>query len=153
MRSDEILNELLKKQLKQTPNEKKLRYSDMKRMCKYINESIFDENKCVIWDGYITNTNKSDRGLYINFFFKGKKTALHRLLYYNFVGELDDDEYLKFTCENKGKCCNIHHLQKFKYNIKSSDKKLSNNKIKRTASKNKNKKINNTFTTFTLSFE
>lgn len=152
MRSDEILNELLNKQLRKIPNEKKLRYSDMKRMCKYINDNIFDENKCVIWDGYITNTNKSDRGLYINFYFKGKKTALHRLLYYNFIGDLEDDEYLKFTCENKGKCCNVHHLQKFKYNIKPlyQNTTINEKKINR---RRKKEKIINTYTTFTLSFE
>ena len=88
---------------------------DQKRICKYICSSIFDENVCCIWDGYVTNINNKSKGTYVNFFFGGRKVALHRLLYTNFVEELHDNEYLKFSCENKGRCCNIHHLKKFKY--------------------------------------
>ena len=44
--------------------------------------------------------------------------ALHRLLYANFVGNINDNEYLKFSCDNRGKCCNINHLVKY---IKKSD--------------------------------
>ena len=81
-----------------------------------INKSIFDENVCSIWTVYITNTNNTSKGMYVNFYFRKKKVALHRLLYCNFVGDLGDDEYLKYNCVNKGKCCNIHHMNKFKYN-------------------------------------
>ena len=110
-----LLNELIKKQLKNIPNDKKLRYNDLKRLCKYITSSIFDENRCTLWNGYITNVHNVSKGIYINFYFKGKKAALHRLLYINFVGQLLDDEYLKFSCESKGKCCNIAHFSKFQY--------------------------------------
>jgi hypothetical protein len=65
------------------------------------------------WTGYITNLNKDNKNCYISFFHKNKKIALHRLLYCNFVEELNDNEYLKFTCENKGKCCSLKHLKKF----------------------------------------
>ena len=44
---------------------------------------------------------------------KNKKIALHRLLYCNFIEPLNDNEYLKFTCNNKGKCCSLKHLKKF----------------------------------------
>lgn len=116
MEFDTMLSELINKQRKNIPHDKKLCYSDLKRLCKYINTTIFDENKCSIWDGYITNENNVFKGIYINFYFRGKKVALHRLLYINFVGELTDNEYLKFSCDNKGKCCCIYHLKKFKYN-------------------------------------
>jgi hypothetical protein len=119
MKNDEILIELLGKQLKNVPIDKKFKYSDLKRLCKYIKSSIFDESNCSLWSGYVTNSNKNDKGLYINFYFKGKKAALHRLIYLNFVDELTDNEYLKFTCPNKGKCCNIYHLKKFNYIPKS----------------------------------
>ena len=112
---NELLRELISKQLKNIQNSKKLQYADLKRICKYIDRSVFDENKCCIWTGYITNENNSHKGTYINFFYKKKKIALHRLLYVNFVDNLCSNEYLKFSCENKGKCCNIHHLKKFKY--------------------------------------
>jgi len=111
----ELLVTLLEKQRKDVPITKKLRYNDMKRLCKYIDSNIFDENVCTLWNGYITNVENVNKGVYINFYFKGKKIALHRLLYINFVRDLADDEYLKYSCENKGKCCNVTHLQKFKY--------------------------------------
>ena len=97
--NNELLKELLSKQLKTIPYQKK-----------------FDTIKCSKWIGYITNGNcENNKGTYINFYFRKKKAALHRLLYSNFIGELSDDEYLKFGCENKGTCCNIHHFKKFKY--------------------------------------
>jgi hypothetical protein len=129
MKNQELFNELLKKQLKTIPPDKKFRYSDLKRLCKYINTSIFDENICTMWNGYITNENNITKGVYINFYFNGTKSALHRLLYINFIGELSENEYLKFTCENKGKCCNIMHLKKFSYTKKkkiiNSDNKIA----------------------------
>lgn len=126
MKDNELLNELIQKQLKNVPITKKLRYSDLKRLCKYFNTSIFDENKCCLWNGYITNERNTNKGVYINFYFKGKKIALHRLLYINFIDNLSDNEYLKFTCENKGKCCNVAHLKKFTYiKKKKTDKETT----------------------------
>jgi len=119
VKDNELFNELIQKQLKNVPITKKLRYNDLKRLCKYFNSSIFDENKCCLWNGYITNEHNINKGVYINFYFKGKKIALHRLLYINFVDELSDNEYLKFTCDNKGKCCNVTHLRKFTYTKKT----------------------------------
>ena len=102
-----ILQELLSKQLKNIPHSNKLQFSDIKRICKYIDYSIFNKDDCCLWNGYVTNINNTYKGTYINFFFKHKKVALHRLLYINFVDTLTKDDYLKFTCANKGKCCKI----------------------------------------------
>lgn len=124
----ELLVTLLEKQRKDVPITKKLRYNDMKRLCKYIDSNIFDENICTLWNGYITNVENVNKGVYINFYFKGKKIALHRLLYINFIGDLADDEYLKYSCDNKGKCCNVTHLQKFKY-TKTKDTPETNKTI------------------------
>lgn len=115
MDNNELLKELITKQLNNVPIDKKLQYTDLKRLCKYVKGNIFDDNKCCLWSGYITNSNSNIKGTYINFYFKKKKAALHRLLYINFVDSLADDEYLKFNCHNKGKCCTIGHLRKFKY--------------------------------------
>jgi len=128
-KNNDLLNELLKKQIKTVPTDKKFRYNDLKRLCKYIKTSIFDENICTLWDGYITNVNNASKGVYINFYFKGKKNALHRLLYINFVGNLLNNEYLKFSCQNKGKCCNIKHLKKFTYVKNKSQSKNKQNEI------------------------
>lgn len=110
----EILDELIKKQIKNV-SVNKLSYQDIKRLSKYIKTSIFDENTCSLWNGYVANTTNETKGIYINFYYHGKKIALHRILYVNYIGPLGENEYLKFSCENKGKCCNIKHIQKFKY--------------------------------------
>jgi len=113
--SNEIFKELIKYQLSDIPAQWKLNINDMKRICKYIDTSVFDANKCCIWNGYITNINNSNKGTYVNFYFRNKKVALHRLLYSNFVAPLDSSEYLKFNCNNKGVCCNVNHYEKYKY--------------------------------------
>lgn len=114
--TDNFLKELISKQRNKIPSDKKLQYNDLRRISKYISNSIFDEQKCCIWNGYITNTKNKNKGTYVNFYFRNKKMALHRLLYVNFVDSLSEDEYLKFSCENRGSCCNIYHMKKFKYN-------------------------------------
>ena len=130
-----FFNELLKKQIGCIPNEKKLNYNDIKRISKLIKSSIFDKKNCSIWGGYVTNENNSAKGTYINFYFNKKKIALHRLLYINYIGPLTNNEYLKFSCENKGKCCNVHHMKKYTYNNKTD--KLNNLTLSN-ASKNSN---------------
>jgi hypothetical protein len=144
---DKVLSELLSNQLKKVDSSKKLDYSDIVRLTKYIDKSIFSNNDCVLWKGYITNCNKKEKGQYINFFFKKKKYALHRLLYINYVGQLYDDEYLKFTCKNRGCCCNINHITKFrkednKYDIKEENKNNynENNNTNEFSKKNKTDK-------------
>lgn len=114
-----FLKELIANQLKNVQPNRRLTYKDFARVTKYIETSIFDEDECCIWEGYITNAKNAKKGTYINFFFRNKKVALHRLLYENLVGPLGDDYYLKFSCENeenKGKCCNVNHMIKYKYN-------------------------------------
>lgn len=133
--NNELLKELMFRQLKNIPTDRRLQYQDLKRICKYIESSIFDENNCCSWNGYVTNANKSNKGTYVNFYFRKKKAALHRLLYINFIGELSDDEYLKFNCENKGVCCNIRHIKKFKYIQKENNEKKPEAKPKKNANK------------------
>lgn len=143
-KNNEMFKELIQKQRQNIPNDKKLQLNDLKRICKYINSSIFDKNSCCIWSGYITNKNNSTKGTYINFYFRMKKVALHRLLYSNFVDDLNVDEYLKFNCDNKGMCCNIHHLKKFKYQKKNkSSGEESYQKSKDSKNKNYITVINN----------
>ena len=57
-----------------------------------------------------------------------KKIALHRLLYINYIGYVSTNEYIKFSCPNKGKCCNINHMKKYLYcNNDNSKNKYVNN--------------------------
>ena len=88
----------------------KLYLKDMQRISQNINSSIFGD-KCCIWQGK-KNQKPNNKGYYINFFFNKKKMSLHRILYINYVGELNKNEYLKGTCPNNGICCNINHYSK-----------------------------------------
>ena len=139
---NEILSLLIKNQIQTIELDKKLSLSDLKRVVSHLPKDIFSED-CCIWSGYITNLNNKNKNCYVSFFYKNKKIALHRLLYLNFVENLNDNEYLKFTCDNKGKCCSLKHLKKFSiettskyYNsikkepvIINNEKDISNNNI------------------------
>ncbi len=125
--NNNFLKEMLTKQLKNVNSSKKLSYSDIKRISKFLNVSIFDEEKCSLWTGYITNEKNQSKGTYINFYFNKKKIALHRLLFLNYIGEISNEEYIKFSCENKGKCCNINHMKKYSYNKKNDENDEANN--------------------------
>lgn len=107
---NQILIQMMQYQKKNLPFKLRLDFDDVKRIVDNIETSPFDDENCCIWNGYITNNN--DKCKYINFYFKHRKIALHRLLYINYVGMLEDKNYLKFTCPNKGLCCNIKHIEK-----------------------------------------
>ena len=107
--SDSILNELITKQRIDIPEDRKLKFIDMKRMAGLLSDSIFYDN-CSYWLGY-----SADK--YIYYSYKSKKWLMHRLLFLNFKDELlDKYEYIHFTCKNK-KCCSINHMKKCKYRI------------------------------------
>ncbi len=89
------------------PDNKKLSIKDITRIYKK-SGNFLNSQECVLWKGYITS-NKIE---YINFYFNGTKIALHRLLFINFKGHIGDNDYLEYTCNNKGKCCNIKHIIK-----------------------------------------
>jgi hypothetical protein len=109
-----IMDELLKNQRKNIQHKKKLNYSDMYRITKYVNKSLFG-NECCLWSGYVCCFNKTKIN-YINFFFGGKKIQINRLLYENYIGDVKSDEIIKNICESGGKCCNVYHYGKFGVN-------------------------------------
>jgi hypothetical protein len=129
--SRKLLSELLESQLKSIPLERKLRYKDLCRITKYIDMSPFDEDECCLWTGYVTNLKNISKGTYINFYFRKRKVAFHRLFYENFVEQLEDDEYIKFSCENRGKCCNVNHMIKYKYNNAHEESKKEKKVVKK----------------------
>jgi len=134
-----FFKELLTNQLKNINSTFKLKYNDIKRISKYLTSSIFDPNNCSLWDGYITNEKNKSKGTYINFYFNKKKIALHRLLYINYINNINEDDYIKFSCINKGKCCNIHHMQKYTYiknNKNENENKLNDNNVHINTNKN-----------------
>jgi hypothetical protein len=108
---DILLNNIINLQRPNVRYDKLLLEKDLKRIINRTGGITNTTNDCILWKGYITH-NKID---YINFYFKGKKCALHRILYINFKGKLNDNDYLEFTCfdkTNRGKCCNINHIIK-----------------------------------------
>lgn len=117
-----VLEELIKNQKENIPLNYKLTYSDIKRLSKNIDKSIFGD-ECVIWKGFVNV--KSNNKKYVNFYFRKKKIAINRILYMNYKGELSPSEYLCYTCPNQGVCCNINHI-----NIKNTNvnKKVKCNK-------------------------
>ncbi len=128
-KSNDFLKELLLNQLKNINPNKKLNYGDMKRISKFLTNSIFHDTACSLWNGYVTNEKNQTKGTYINFYFNKKKIALHRLLYINYIGEISNKEYIRFTCDNKGKCCNINHMKKYSYNRNFSKINNLNNSV------------------------
>ena len=108
----EVLFKLIKNQRQNLGLDKKLTFTDLNRISYNLPDDIFCDDKCVIWNGYVTNLNSKTKNCYISFFYKNKKVALHRLLYINYVDDLNDNEYLKYTCNNKGKCCTLKHMKR-----------------------------------------
>ena len=115
----------------------RLEHNDIKRIINNINSDPFDEKECCLWNGYITKSSNSN---YINFFFKGRKLALHRVLFLNYKDDLDDKSYLKYICNNKGICCNINHI------VKCNNRNELDNDDKNIIKKDDNKEKNNIIT-------
>ena len=114
--------EMKERQLPNISASKKLRPNDIHRIVQHTETSIFDEDKCCMWTGYITNQKNKRKGTYVNFYFRDKKkVALHRLLYANFKGPISSRDYIKYSCPNKGECCNINHMVRFEYNSSEKD--------------------------------
>jgi len=131
-----IFHELIKKQRKTCKEIKKLTLHDIKRISKNIKTSIFDSSGCCLWDGYITNKNKTTKSSYINFYFRHRKVALHRLLYENYVSDLQENQYIKYNCDCKGICCNLNHMYTIDVKSKPEDKP----KVIKTCKKSENGK-------------
>lgn len=140
---------MLSRQLKNVQLAKKFTYKDIMRIVKHIDKSIFGK-QCCIWKGFIANE-KPNKSPYINFYFREKKLALHRLLYSNYVNTLSSNEYIKYSCKNKGKCCTLNHMIKYEKednenNEDEEDEKTNENddKIEKEENNNNDKnKIDN----------
>lgn len=135
-----LLKELAKYQrdIRFIPEDKRIQFTDLKRIVKFIPCSIFG-NTCCIWKGYITNNHSLKKGKYVNFYFKNKKKALHRLLFINFKDDLKENEYIKYICENKGSCVSLNCMRKLQYKKKNTNKiegSPGNNDTKSNASDN-----------------
>lgn len=140
-----ILLQLSSMQLKNIDISKKFTYRDIMRITKHINKSIFGK-QCTLWDGFVANI-RENKSPYINFYFRGKKLALHRLLYINYVEDLKPNEFIKYSCKNKGRCCCLNHMIKYvKENGEEEDIeniKIENDEIKNDEIKDEEEVYNN----------
>ena len=138
MEKNQFLIDMIHKQRRNLQFQYKLEFGDIKRIINNINNNPFNNN-CCVWNGYITNGTK-EKAKYVNFYFKHRKIALHRLLYINYVADINDTQYLKFTCQNKGTCCNINHIEKFnEYDVEIP---ILNSNLNSNSNPNKNASIN-----------
>ncbi len=122
--SNIILYDLIINQRNIINNNMRLSYNDLKRISKYLITTIFNNNDCCIWNGYLS-TIKNNKHNYINFFFNKKKYSLQRLLYINYIDDLNNNEYIKYNCDNKGGCCNINHI----YKVNDKQKNILNSTL------------------------
>jgi len=128
-----ILENLIKNQKEHIELKSKLSLSDLKRLTNNLIKDIFND-ECSLWEGPIMSANNKE---YISFFINGKKVSLNRILYKNYIDELYDREYLKYSCKNKGRCCTLKHL--YKVNKKVKEQKVVEKEIIK-----EKKKISNT---------
>lgn len=98
-------------------NYDKLSFQDIKRLDTYIHGNIFQSKHCCLYSGEIKNK-------YSTISFNRKKVSVLRLLYHNYVNDIELNDKLEYTCENAGVCCNLNHFKvknkEHKINIKKS---------------------------------
>ena len=61
---------------------------------------------------------------------------MHRLLYENYVSDIEENQYIKYNCSNKGICCNINHM----YTLVPEESKKESKKASKVQNKKKSKK-------------
>jgi hypothetical protein len=78
--SNKFLKEMLQKQLPNLPIEVQLSAKDICRIRKHCPSTIFSPDECAVWTGHVTNVNHVGKGIYVNFYFRRRKVALHCLM-------------------------------------------------------------------------
>ena len=91
------------------PLKYKLDIDSLNKILNNIDDDIFDSDECILWKGLITSKNNGKVN-YINFYFNKQKIILHRLLYNNYIKNINNKQYIKYSCDNKGICCNLKHM-------------------------------------------
>lgn len=117
-----LIEDLHNKQLpKETiPKEHHLRRSDILRMAKRLPSPPFHPTECCILHinrGDRISTRKSYPNFWMKTRGKSRKSDLARILYINYKGELDADDYLSRSCSHdiSDVCVNLNHLVKHTY--------------------------------------
>jgi len=82
----------------------KMDFQDVKRIDRYIQGDIFLPNECCIYMGEIKNK-------YSTISYNRKKVSVLRLLYHNYVHEIEKKDIIEYLCDNSGVCCSLHHFK------------------------------------------
>lgn len=94
--------------------------SDIKRIDMFVQGNIFHSNECCLYSGEIKNT-------YSTISYNSKKVSVLRLLYHNYVNNIQPNDNIEYLCENKGVCCNLSHFKlKNKVSTQTKFKKTRN---------------------------
>lgn len=83
-------------------NYDKLSIHDLKKISKKINNNIFTYNQCCEYNGKIKNNKPFIR-------FNSKYVNLKRLLYHNYIDNINDNKNIHMICNND-KCINFLHF-------------------------------------------
>jgi len=82
----------------------KLDFHDIKRLDTYIKGNIFVGDKCCLYTGEIKKK-------YSTISYNGKKVSVLRLLYHNYIDDINHEDNLEYLCDNPGICCNLRHFK------------------------------------------
>ena len=77
-----------------------LTFTDILRLDRYIYGDIFGDT-CIIWNG-------ETQGNYLALSYNRKKVSLLRLLYHNYIGNVEGVKIKQ--CKLTKKCCTINHI-------------------------------------------
>lgn len=88
-----------------------LSHHDIVRLSYGLDSDIFRTNACVGYCGSIRRDKKYVVPL--QFSYEGHKVPLNRLLYHNYIEDIEPGDNIVNTCKYKGGlCCNIRHITK-----------------------------------------
>lgn len=107
-----LLSNQRKGEIPDKNNYGKMSFDDVKRIDKYIGADIFDEDKCIEYKGEIKKN-------YTTISYNRKKVSVQRLLFHNYVDDIEKRDVIEYLCELKGKCVNINHFK-----VEGKDKKF-----------------------------
>ena len=117
----DILGNMLNYQRSQIPTIGKygrLDLEDLLRIANRLDADIFKDTGC-------TRFNAASQQVS----FHGEKVPLNRLLYHNFIGDVNPGDLVINSCENKGACCNIRHIKKKIRAPDRSSRKLTDDQV------------------------
>lgn len=93
-----------RKKISEIGNYGRLDFEDIKRLDKYIKGNIFVSNECCLYTGEVKKK-------YSTISYQGKKVSVLRLLYHNYIDDVEEKDTLEYLCDNPGVCCNLKHFK------------------------------------------